>query len=207
MDSGTLAVPPSARAIVLFAHGSGSSRFSPRNRFVAETLNRAGFTTLLFDLLTPEEDADQARRRRFDITLLAERLIAMTDRVAADPATASLRIGYFGASTGAAAALVAAAERPSLVGAVVSRGGRPDLAKEALERVEAPSLLIVGGEDRQVLELNRWAQRRLRAASELIVVPGASHLFEEPGALEEVARLAAGWFAVHLVGAASKVGA
>jgi pimeloyl-ACP methyl ester carboxylesterase len=207
MDPGSLVVPPDARAIVLFAHGSGSSRFSPRNRFVAETLNRAGFATLLFDLLTPEEDADQVRLRRFDIALLAERLMAMTDRVAADPATGSLLIGYFGASTGAAAALVAAAERPSLASAVVSRGGRPDLAGEALERVEAPSLLIVGGEDREVLKLNRWAQRRLRAPSELIVVPGASHLFAEPGALGEVARLAAVWFAAHLVTEPSAVGA
>jgi len=207
MDPGTLVVPPRARAIVLFAHGSGSSRFSPRNRFVAETLNRAGFATLLFDLLTPEEDADQARRRRFDIALLAERLIAMTGRVADDPETANLRIAYFGASTGAAAALVAAAERRSLVGAIVSRGGRPDLAGEALERVEAPTLLIVGGEDHPVLELNRWAQARLSATSELVVVPGAGHLFEEPGALEEVARLATGWFAAHLVAAASTVNA
>ena len=207
MDPGTLVVPPRARAIVLFAHGSGSSRFSPRNRFVAETLNRAGFATLLFDLLTPEEDADQARRRRFDIALLAERLIAMTDRVADDPATANLRIAYFGASTGAAAALVAAAERPALVGAIVSRGGRPDLAGDALERVEAPSLLIVGGEDHQVLGLNRWAQARLRGKSELVVVRGAGHLFEEPGALEEVARLATSWFAAHLVAAASTVSA
>jgi putative phosphoribosyl transferase len=207
MDPDSLVIPPSARAIVLFAHGSGSSRFSPRNRFVAETLNRAGLATLLFDLLTPEEDADEERRRRFDIALLAERLIAMTDRVAADPATARLRIGYFGASTGAAAALVAASERPSLLGAVVSRGGRPDMAGAALARVQAPSLLIVGGEDRQVLELNRWAQRRLGAPSELVVVPGASHLFEEPGALGEVARLAALWFAAHLVAVPSAVGA
>ncbi len=206
MDDGSLRVPPDARALVLFAHGSGSSRFSPRNRFVAETLNRAGLATLLFDLLTPEEDAGQSRLRRFNIALLTERLVAMTDRVTADPATAALRIGYFGASTGAAAALVAAAERPSLVGAVVSRGGRPDLAQDALERVEAPTLLIVGGEDRRVLELNRWAQRRLRAPSELVVVPGASHLFEEPGALDEVARLAAGWFARHVVAAHTGVG-
>jgi putative phosphoribosyl transferase len=203
MDAGSLVIPPSAHAIVLFAHGSGSSRFSPRNRFVAETLNHAGFATLLFDLLTPEEDAGQARLRRFDIALLAQRLLAMTDRVAADPATARLLIGYFGASTGAAAGLVAAAERPLLVRALVSRGGRPDLAGDALERVEAPTLLIVGGEDHQVLELNHWAQRRLHAPSELVVMPGASHLFEEPGALAEVARLAAGWFAGHLVPASS----
>ena len=203
MDAGSLVVPASARAIVLFAHGSGSSRFSPRNRFVAETLNRAGLATLLFDLLTPEEDAGQARLRRFDIALLAQRLLAMTDGVAADPATARLRIGYFGASTGAAAALVAAAERPLLVGAVVSRGGRPDLAGDALERVEAPTLLIVGGEDHQVSELNRRAQPRLHAPSELVVVPGASHLFEEPGALAEAARVAAAWLTAHLVPASS----
>jgi putative phosphoribosyl transferase len=201
---GTLVVPAKAGAIVLFAHGSGSSRFSPRNRFVAEALNRAGLATLLFDLLTRAEEAEEAREaslHRFNIRLLAQRLIGATDWLAERSETRGLRIGYFGASTGAAAALVAAAERPSQVGAVVSRGGRPDLAGEALGRVEAPTLLIVGGEDPQVLDLNRWAQRRLVGPSELVVVPGASHLFEEPGALEEVARVAADWFGRYLVAA------
>lgn len=207
---GTLVIPAEAGAIVLFAHGSGSSRFSPRNRFVAEALNRAGLATLLFDLLTKAEEAEEAREaslHRFNIELLARRLSAATDAVAERPETRDLRIGYFGASTGAAAALVAAAERPSRVGAVVSRGGRPDLAGEALGRVEASTLLIVGGEDHQVLELNRWAQRRLAGTSELVVIPGASHLFEEPGALEEVARLAARWFSLHLETAPSPASA
>jgi len=202
---GTLVVPANAHAIALFAHGSGSSRFSPRNRFVAESLNRAGLATLLFDLITLAEEADDARLHRFDIDLLAQRLVRATDWVSSRPETRELRIGYFGASTGAAAALVAAAERPSLVGAVVSRGGRPDLAGEALGRVKAPTLLIVGSEDHQVLELNRGAQRRLGGASDLAVVPGASHLFEEPGALEEVALLAAVWFGRHLVPAPSRL--
>jgi pimeloyl-ACP methyl ester carboxylesterase len=201
---GTLVVPADARAIVLFAHGSGSSRLSPRNRFVADALNRTGLATLLFDLLTGAEEVEEAKEvRRFDIGLLARRLVSATDWVAERPDSRGLRLGFFGASTGAAAALVAAAERPSLVGAVVSRGGRPDLAGEALGRVVMPTLLIVGGEDREVLELNRGAQRRLGGPSELVVVPGASHLFEEPGALEEVAVLAAAWFGRHLVPAQS----
>ena len=192
---GTLVAPEEARGIVLFAHGTGSSRFSPRNRFVAEQLNAAGLATLLIDLLTAEEE--QAERLtghlRFDIDLLAERLLAATDAE-----ESGLPLGYFGASTGAAAALVAAAERPERVRAVVSRGGRPDLAGEALRRVRAPTLLIVGGDDRQVLELNRLALARLEAEAELEIVPGATHLFEEPGALEQVAQLARAWFERHL---------
>jgi dienelactone hydrolase len=203
---GTLVVPADARAIVLFAHGSGSSRLSPRNRFVADALNRTGLATLLFDLLTGAEEVEEAKEaRRFDIGLLAGRLVGATDWVVKRPELRGLRLGFFGASTGAAAALVAAAERPSLVGAVVSRGGRPDLAGEALGCVVAPTLLIVGGEDRKVLELNRGAQQRLGGPSELVVVPGASHLFEEPGALEEVALLAAAWFGRHLVPAPSRI--
>jgi len=204
---GALVVPPEAQGIVLFAHGSGSSRLSPRNRFVAEALNRGGLATLLFDLLSQAEEAEESRLHRFDIPLLAQRLVSATDWVSGRSATRGLRIGYFGASTGAAAALVAAAERPFVVSAVVSRGGRPDLAGDALGRVAAPTLLVVGGEDRPVLELNRWAQRRLRAPTELAVIPGASHLFEEPGALEEVARLAAAWLGRHLVAALSSAGA
>lgn len=194
---GTLVVPAEGGAIVLFAHGSGSSRFSPRNRFVAEALNRAGLATLLFDLLTRAEEAEEAREaslHRFNIRLLAQRLIDATDWVAERSETRGLRIGYFGASTGAAAALVAAAERPSQVGAVVSRGGRPDLAGDALGRVRAPTLLIVGGDDEPVIELNKEAKRRMQAVVRLEIIPGATHLFEEPGALEQVQRLAADWF-------------
>jgi len=193
---GTLAEPDDAQAIVLFAHGTGSSRFSPRNRFVADELNGAGLATLLIDLLTPEEEHAErvTRHLRFDIGLLAERLLAATDAE-----QSGLPLGYFGASTGAAAALVAAAERPKRVGAVVSRGGRPDLAGEALGRVLAPTLLIVGGDDRLVLELNREAMEQLGAERELEIVPGATHLFEEPGALERVAELARDWFTRHLV--------
>jgi putative phosphoribosyl transferase len=181
---------------VLFAHGSGSGRHSPRNRYVAEELQQAGLGTLLIDLLTPEEEEIDLRTRhlRFDIRMLAERLVGGTDWLAQNPDTQSLRVGYFGASTGAGAALVAAAERPNVVGAVVSRGGRPDLAREDLPRVVAPTLLIVGGEDHPVIGMNREAMGQLRAEKELKIVPGATHLFEEPGALEDVARLAAGWF-------------
>jgi dienelactone hydrolase len=197
---GTLTVPDGAAAIVVFAHGSGSSRHSPRNREVAESLNESGLATLLIDLLSEEEGrVDQVTGElRFDIGLLAERLLAATDRLADDEVAASLRVGYFGASTGAAAALVAAAELPE-TGAVVSRGGRPDLAGDALRRVRAPTLLIVGGNDPHVLELNESARGELEAESELAVVPGATHLFEEPGALEEVARLAGDWFTRHLI--------
>ena len=198
---GNLVVPDGARGIVLFAHGSGSGRHSPRNRYVAGVLQDAGLATLLIDLLTAEEEAidERTRHLRFDIGLLAGRLIGATDWLAQRPETRELAIGYFGASTGAAAALVAAAERPRVVRAVVSRGGRPDLAGAALARVRAPTLLIVGGDDTQVIELNRQALAQLGAAEkELVIVPGATHLFEEPGTLEEVARLAAAWFARHL---------
>lgn len=199
---GNLSIPDRARAVILFAHGSGSSRHSPRNRFVARVLNDAGLATLLTDLLTAdEEEVDEVTRRlRFDIILLAQRLVAITDWLAVQPEAQEMRIGYFGASTGAAAALVAAAERPAVVGAIVSRGGRPDLAGPALSRVRAPALLIVGGDDFPVLELNRQALRELRGEAELSIVPGATHLFEEPGALEEVARLSAQWFTRHLGG-------
>ena len=197
---GNLGVPEGARGIVLFAHGSGSGRHSPRNRYVAGTLREAGLATLLIDLLTPDEEAVDLRTRhlRFDIGLLAGRLVGVTDWLVRSPETQDLRIGYFGASTGAGAALVAAAERPDAVGAVVSRGGRPDLAEDALPLVRAPTLLIVGGDDAPVIGMNREALEQLRAQKRLEILPGATHLFEEPGALEEVARLAAGWFASHL---------
>jgi putative phosphoribosyl transferase len=198
--AGDLTVPVGARGVVLFAHGSGSSRHSPRNRAVAETLQDGGFATLLLDLLTPEEEDFDIRtaRLRFDIGLLARRLVAATDWLTAQPETAHLRIDYFGASTGAAAALVAAAERQELVGAVVSRGGRPDLAGDALDKVRAPTLLIVGGNDTAVIEMNRAALARLRGERQLQIISGASHLFEEPGALEAVARLALDWFQRYL---------
>jgi putative phosphoribosyl transferase len=193
---GDLATPADARGVVLFAHGSGSGRHSPRNRQVAATLGRVGFATLLLDLLTLEEEAAdrQSGRLRFDVELLAGRLLAAAGWLAADQRTAGLPIGLFGASTGAGAALLAAAERPETVAAVVSRGGRPDLAGAALGRVQAPTLLIVGALDPQVLELNRAALGRLGSEASLEVVPGASHLFEEPGTLERVAELAVGWF-------------
>jgi len=196
----TLDLPRAAKGLVLFAHGSGSSRFSPRNRFVARELGNARLATLLLDLLTEEEEAidDRTGRLRFDIDLLAERLVHATDWAKRQPNLAALSLGYFGASTGAAAALVAASERPNLVAAVVSRGGRPDLASDALERVRAPTLLIVGGEDGEVLQLNREAYASLACVKRLDVVPGATHLFEEPGALESVARLATDWFTRHL---------
>jgi len=197
---GNLVVPEGATGIVAFAHGSGSSRFSPRNRRVAQELNGRGLATLLIDLLTPEEEAVdvETAELRFDIGLLAERLAGATDWLARQPATRDLRIGYFGASTGAAAALVAAALRPKSIGAVVSRGGRPDLADEALPRVKAPTLLIVGGDDVPVIAMNRDALARLTCEKKLEIVPGASHLFEEPGTLDTVARLAGDWFLAHL---------
>jgi len=198
---GDLDIPEGARAVVLFAHGSGSSRHSPRNRYVAWVLRNAGLATLLMDLLTGDEEAADLETGllRFDIGLLAERVIGATDWLGRAPETADFPIGYFGASTGAAAALVAAAERPDVVGAVVSRGGRPDLAGEALPRVLAPTLLIVGGRDEPVIGLNRMALERLGASEkQLVIVPGATHLFEEPGTLEEVARLAADWLTRHL---------
>jgi putative phosphoribosyl transferase len=193
---GDLATPAAAQGVILFAHGSGSGRHSPRNRQVASALGRAGFATLLLDLLTlQEEAADRASGHlRFDVELLAGRLLAAADWLAAEQRTAGLPVGLFGASTGAGAALLAAAERPQAVAAVVSRGGRPDLAGAALGRVLAPTLLIVGALDPQVLELNRAALGRLGSEASLEVVPGASHLFEEPGTLERVAELAVGWF-------------
>ena len=193
---GDLATPTAAQGVVLFAHGSGSGRHSPRNRQVASALGRAGLATLLLDLLTPaEEAADRASGRfRFDVELLAGRLLATTDWLATEQRTAGLPVGLFGASTVAGAALLAAAERPQAVAAVVSRGGRPDLAGAALRRVTAPTLLIVGALDPQVLELNRAALGQLGSEASLEVVPGASHLFEEPGTLERVAELAVGWF-------------
>jgi putative phosphoribosyl transferase len=196
---GDLATPPQATGMVLFAHGSGSSRHSPRNRRVAERLRRAGLGTLLMDLLTGDEEELDRRSRelRFDIGLLARRLVGAADWLA-DRVGSAMPLGLFGASTGAAAALVAAAERPRLVAAVVSRSGRPDLAGPALERVQAPTLLLVGGADPQVETVNREAAARLAARHRLEVVPGAGHLFEEPGTLDEAARLAAGWFAAHL---------
>jgi putative phosphoribosyl transferase len=197
---GDLTMPAGSRGIVVFAHGSGSSRHSPRNRYVARVLNAAGLGTLLMDLLTMEEEARDERTRelRFDIGLLADRLVAASDWVAAGPTTRHLALGYFGASTGAGAALVAAARRPDLVRAVVSRGGRPDLAGVALGGVRAPTLLIVGARDTIVIDMNRDAMARLRGEVRLEIVPGASHLFEEPGTLAVVARLATDWFARHL---------
>ena len=197
---GSLGIPNSAGGVVLFAHGSGSGRHSPRNRYVARVLREANLATLLIDLLTEDEEEVDLRttRLRFDIGLLARRLVGATDWLVQNPDTEQLRIGYFGASTGAGAALVAAAERPDEVGAIVSRGGRPDLAGDALPLVKAPTVLIVGGNDEPVIGMNEEALARMRAVKRLQIVPGASHLFEEPGALEEVARLATVWFARHL---------
>jgi len=202
--SGNLHIPDGAAALVLFAHGSGSSRHSPRNQFVARTLNNAGLATLLFDLLTPEEESIDARTAelRFNIGLLAERLVHATKWAKQQEQTRDLRIGYFGSSTGGAAALVAAAEVPEDVGAVVSRGGRPDLADKALPKVQAPTLLIVGGNDDVVIELNEQARDQIRCEVKLEIVPGATHLFEEPGALEKVAKLASDWFLLHAAGSA-----
>jgi dienelactone hydrolase len=197
---GDLVVPPGASGIVLFAHGSGSSRHSPRNRYVAGVLQAGGLATLLVDLLTPEEEVIDVRtaQLRFDIGLLARRLVDASDWLAGQPVTRDLRVGYFGASTGGGAALVAAAERPQAVHAVVSRGGRPDLAGAALPRVLAPTLLIVGERDTPVIEMNEAALARLEGVKRLEIVPGATHLFEEPGTLEEVALLARDWFERYL---------
>ena len=197
---GNLSLPEQSRAVVLFAHGSGSSRHSSRNRYVARLLNEAKLATLLIDLLTPHEEAIDARsaQLRFDIGLLAERVMDATDWLMQFADTKQLPIGTFGASTGAAAALVAAAVRPDEIKAVVSRGGRPDLAGAALIHVQAPTLLIVGGNDVQVIQLNREAFAQLRCEKQLAIVPGATHLFEEPGALDAVARLAGDWFLSHL---------
>jgi dienelactone hydrolase len=197
---GELRLPPTPGGVVVFAHGSGSSRFSRRNRFVADVLGQAGLATLLMDLLTRREEAvdEVTAHLRFDIGLLATRLVAASDWLSQQQDTRGLNVGYFGASTGAAAALVAAAERPELVKAIVSRGGRPDLAGSALPRVRAPTLLIVGSLDRVVIELNRAAFEQLHTEKRLEIVPGASHLFEEPGTLEIVAGLARDWFLRYL---------
>lgn len=195
---GELDIPDDAQGVVLFAHGSGSSRYSPRNQFVAHTIREAGVGTLLFDLLTREEEAIDIRTRhlRFDIGLLADRLVDATNWINGE--VDFLRVGYFGSSTGGGAALVAAAELGDRVGAVVSRGGRPDLAGDALPKVKCPTLLIVGGFDHPVIQMNEEAFAKLRCEKELKIVPGATHLFEEPGTLENVARLAADWFQMHL---------
>ena len=197
---GALRIPEGATGIVLFAHGSGSSRHSPRNRYVAQALNEGGLATLLIDLLTAAEESedDRTARLRFNIRMLAHRVTGASDWLLENAATKHLRIGYFGASTGAAAALEAAAARPSEIGAVVSRGGRPDLALADLGRVQAPTLLIVGGRDSAVIEMNREAFEHLQTEKRLAIVPEATHLFEEPGALEQVAHLARDWFAGHL---------
>lgn len=197
---GNLGIPPNPRGVVLFAHGSGSSRHSSRNRFVAQTLRDGRLATLLLDLLTTEEEAVDMRTAhlRFDIGLLAQRLIAATDWLKSNPKTADLDIGYFGASTGAGAALVAAAQRPDVVSTVVSRGGRPDLAGAYLRQVRAPTLLIVGGNDVPVIGMNKDAMAQMRCEVRLEIIPGATHLFEESGALEKVADLARGWFERYL---------
>lgn len=196
---GMLALPTDASGIVVFAHGSGSGRFSPRNRDVAGALNDAGFGTLLFDLLTESEEIVDRRTRehRFDIPMLGQRLVLVTDWLREQPGIRNLAIGYFGASTGAAAALIAAAERPD-ARAVVSRGGRPDLAGEALARVRTPTLLLVGERDEPVIGMNEDAQRQLAGESDLVIIPGATHLFEEPGTMEQVTRHATAWFRRHL---------
>jgi pimeloyl-ACP methyl ester carboxylesterase len=200
---GRLQIPELPLGLVVFVHGSGSGRFSPRNQYVADVLGRAGFATLLFDLLTvEEEERDRATAQwRFDIALLSERLVGVSEWLAGRPEVQGLPLGYFGASTGAAAALVAAARMPARVRAVVSRGGRPDLALPLLSRVQAPTLLIVGADDTAVIELNQRALAQIRAGRrQLVLVPHATHLFEEPGALEEVARLASDWFRRHIAG-------
>lgn len=197
---GNLSIPSGASGVVLFAHGSGSSRRSPRNRYVAQVLQEGGLATLLVDLLTADEEAIDTltAQLRFDMNLLSNRLTGAVDWLSGYPATRNLRIGLFGASTGGGAALMAAAARPGQIQAVVSRGGRPDLAGPALPKVEAPTLLIVGGRDTQVIQMNRQAMAQMRGEKKLEIIPEASHLFEEPGALEEVARLAREWFQAHL---------
>jgi putative phosphoribosyl transferase len=198
---GTLGLPRNPMGLVLFAHGSGSSRFSPRNRYVAEVLHSQAIATLLFDLLTREEEAidERTAELRFNIGLLAERLSETTQSIMRNPDVKGLAVGYFGASTGAGAALMAAANLPGVISAIVSRGGRPDLAGDSLLSVKVPTLLIVGGNDEPVIALNRQALLKLKSPEKkLVIVPGATHLFEEPGTLEEVARLAADWFKRHL---------
>jgi dienelactone hydrolase len=199
---GDLTIPVNAAGLVVFAHGSGSSRFSTRNRYVAQVLQGGGHATLLLDLLTPQEEAidEQTREYRFDVDRLGHRVVAAIDWTASHPTVARLPVACFGASTGAAAAMIAAADRPEIVRAVISRGGRPDLAGDALPKVQAPTLLIVGGADQAVIELNRAAMRRLRAPVHLEIVPGASHLFEEPGALALVSQLALRWCTKYLKG-------
>ena len=197
---GTLTLPSGSKGVVLFAHGSGSSRFSPRNQYVAKEFNKAKISTLLFDLLTPEEEETDivTAHYRFNIGLLAERLIGATQWLRNDPQTKKLAFGYFGASTGAAAALIAAAKLPTEIKSVVSRGGRPDLAGKYLRNIMAPTLLLVGGLDTEVIELNREAMEQMTAEKKLVIVPGATHLFEEAGKLEEVARLSSDWFLKYL---------
>jgi len=199
MLDGSLTIVAQAKGLVLFAHGSGSSRHSPRNQFVARTLNETGLATLLFDLLTPEEESVDlyTREHRFNISLLAERLVHATKWAKQQKETKDFHIGYFGSSTGGGAALVAAAELPNEIGAVVSRGGRPDLAGDTLPKVKAPTLLIVGGEDQVVIELNEQARVQMKCECKIEIVPGATHLFEEPGTLEQVAKLASDWFVRH----------
>ncbi len=197
---GTLTLPSGAKGVVLFAHGSGSSRFSPRNQYVAKEFNKAKIGTLLFDLLTPEEEEEDmvTAEYRFNITLLAKRLIGATEWLRNDLLTKRFSFGYFGASTGAAAALIAAAKLPDEIVAVVSRGGRPDLAGEYLPKVVAPTLLLVGGLDTEVIELNRLAMDQMTNEKKIVIVPGATHLFEESGTLEEVAKYSADWFLRYL---------
>ena len=199
---GNLFLPRQPAGLIIFAHGSGSSRFSPRNVLVAESLVARDFATLLFDLLQPEESED--RRNVFDIALLAARLQEAIEWASRESGVGNLPVGLFGASTGAAAALVAAAQDPAAIAAVVSRGGRPDLAAKSLAQVKAPTLLIVGGFDHEVLELNRWALRQLRCEARLDVVPGATHLFEQPGTLERVAQIAGDWFVAHVPSAGER---
>jgi len=198
---GNLTLPEGAKGIILFAHGSGSSRMSPRNQFVAQVLSKAGFATLLFDLLTQEEEQIDiiTAELRFNIELLTTRLVHATDWITKNPDTKGLNIGYFGASTGAAAALSAAARRPQVVKAIVSRGGRPDLAEAGLRGVLAPTLLIVGGDDYAVIQMNESAFQKLTCQKELLIIPGATHLFEEPGKLEEVTAAAKVWFKNYLL--------
>jgi putative phosphoribosyl transferase len=197
---GNFVIPQGAKGLILFVHGSGSSRLSPRNQHVAQILNEAGFATLLFDLLTEKEEQIDAltAQYHFDIGLLTQKLIHVTDWVSQNPQMKKLSIGYFGASTGAAAALLAAGNRPESIKAIVSRGGRPDLADPGLEKVHAPTLLIVGGNDYPVIDMNEYAYQRLTCPKKLVIVPGATHLFEEPGKLEEVAHLSSEWFKEHL---------
>jgi putative phosphoribosyl transferase len=198
---GNMFLPSETGCLVIFVHGSGSSRFSPRNQYVAKEFNKASMGTLLFDLLTPgeEEEDELTAEYRFDIALLSQRLIGVTEWLRVDPQTSKLRLGYFGASTGAAAALIAAAKMPDDVAAVVSRGGRPDLAGQLyLPQVRAPTLLLVGGDDEEVIELNKQAQSQMTNKNKLVIVPGATHLFEEPGKLEEISRFATDWFSRYL---------